>query len=81
MLRCDCWYVVCVMVMLLFVCGVLAGMALAALVWIGASTAVLIVGLGLVLLLCGLLSSALAFLITAPDGSSDEPVFRTGRAR
>ena len=81
MIGCQCWFVVCVMVMLFFVTGVLGGMALAALVWIGASTAALIVGLGLVLLLCGLLSSALAFLITAPDGSSDEPVFRTGRAR
>jgi hypothetical protein len=69
------------MVVLLFVTGVLAGMALAALVWIGASTAALIVGVGLLLLLCSLLSSALAFLITAPDTSSDEPVFRTGRAR
>ena len=69
------------MVVLLFVSGVLVGMALAALVWIGASTAALIVGVGFLLLLCSLLTSALAFLVTAPDGASDEPVFRTGRAR
>lgn len=72
------------MVFFVFVFGVLAGMAIAALIWIGASTAALIVGTGLLLLLCGLLSSTLAFLVAAPDGTEDDvasgPV-RTGKAR
>jgi hypothetical protein len=72
------------MVFFVFVFGVLAGMAIAALVWIGASTAVLIVGTGVLLLLCGLLSSTLALLVAAPDSPDDEraagPV-RTGRGR
>ncbi|MGI1662270.1 hypothetical protein ACRDNQ_08515 [Palleronia sp. KMU-117] len=59
-------------------------MAIAALIWIGASTAVLVVGLAFLLLLCGLLSSTLALLVAAPDGRDDEatagPV-RTGRVR
>jgi hypothetical protein len=72
------------MVYFVFVFGVLAGMAIAALIWIGASTAVLIVGTGVLLLLCGLLSSTLALLVAAPDSRDDEPAVgpvRTGRAR
>lgn len=69
------------MVYFVFACGVLAGMAAAALLWIGASTAVLVAGLGLLLLLCGLLSSAVAFLISAPEPSSDDRALKTGTAR
>jgi uncharacterized membrane protein len=69
------------MVYLVFACGVLAGMAAAALLWIGASTAVLVAGLGLLLLLCGLLSSAVAFLISAPEPSTDDRSLKTGTAR
>jgi hypothetical protein len=69
------------MVYIVFAFGVLAGMAAAALLWIGASTAVLVAGLGLLLLLCGLLSSAVAFVISAPDGASEEAALKTGRAR
>ena len=66
------------MVFIVFVFGVLAGMAIAALIWIGASTAAVIVALGLLLVLTAVLSSSVAFLIGAPD---EEPAVRTGRGR
>jgi hypothetical protein len=69
--------VVFVMVFIVFVFGVLAGMAVAALFWIGASTAALVVALGLLLVLSAVLSSSVAFLI-APD---EDPAVRTGRGR
>jgi hypothetical protein len=70
--------VVFVMVFIVFVFGVLAGMAVAALFWIGASTAALVVALGLLLVLSAVLSSSVAFLIAPPD---EDPAVRTGRGR
>ncbi|MCU0854815.1 MAG: hypothetical protein MUF63_07915 [Rhodobacteraceae bacterium] len=66
------------MVFIVFVFGVLAGMAVAALFWIGASTAALVVALGLLLVLSAVLSSSVAFLIAPPD---EDPAVRTGRGR
>jgi hypothetical protein len=66
------------MVFVVFVFGVLAGMAIAALIWIGASTAALIVALGLLLVLSAILSSSVAFLIAPTD---DDPAVRMDRGR
>jgi uncharacterized membrane protein len=53
-------------------------MAIAALIWIGASTAALIVALGLLLVLSAILSSSVAFLIAPTD---DDPAVRMDRGR
>ena len=74
---------VCVMVFAVFVFGVLAGIVTAALVWAGASSAVVLAGFGVLLLLCALLSSVVAMSDGAKSDSEDEdqPGFRTDKAR
>ena len=73
---------VIIMVSYVFVVGVLAGMASAALFWVGASSAFVLTGFGILLLLCGFLSSALASVVAShPEVESDEPIFKTARLR
>lgn len=62
------------MIFVVFVFGVLAGIATAALIWLGLSSALVVAGFGVLLLLCAVLSSAVAgVLASSPDdqGGSD----------
>ncbi len=71
-----------VMVFYVFAFGVLAGMATAALIWVGASSALVIAGLAVLLLLCGFLSSAVAaILASGGDTDVDEPSLKKGPVR
>jgi hypothetical protein len=62
------------MVFFVFVFGVLAGMATAALIWVGASSALVLGGLGVLLLLCGFLSSAVAVVLSSGADTDGEDV-------
>ena len=69
------------MVFFVFVFGVLAGMATAALIWVGASSALVLAGLGVLLFLCAFLSSAVAAILSSGPGPEAEEPSKTARVR
>ena len=62
------------MVYVVFVCGVMAGMCVAALVWAGMSSALVVAGFGVLLLLSAFLSSAVAAVIAGSGDPAGHPL-------
>ncbi len=60
------------MVFFVFVVGVLAGIAATALLWVGASSAFVIAGFGILLFLCAFLSSAVTAVVANGPQTDDE---------
>lgn len=67
----------------MFVIGVLGGMATAALIWLGLSSAMVVFGFGILLLLMASLSSAIGAIIAGDGGDPEggEASLRKGRER
>jgi len=68
------------MVFFVFVFGVLAGIATAALVWVGWSSAAVLAGFGILLVMCAVLSSAVSATISSSEDEGRETPVKKGRA-